>query len=578
MEAARRPAFAVYSLLMGLTAYAGLAYLMIQRLDSLAGSWTEITVFTILAALSWRFSFSIFPKTSVSLDMACVLTALLVLPSPSAAIIGAGTAVMGSFLRSREEASLLGNLTVVMINSAILVAMTIAGETVVAARGLAGLPAAGLTPQLLGAVLGLFLLLNGINLSLMAASVGVRGEAVLPYVRHYGYIFLMELFYTVPLAGVMVLLYVHAGFTAFVLLGATTLFASVLLKNLNLAQEELRHSNEELSLRARQLEALNSIGREITANLDLDGVFETIHAQCARLVDATSFAICLYNRERAEVHYAYLVRDGRRRAPRTEPLARDAVSWVIKSGRPVKIKDALARQDEVPLELSDLESGLRSVLAIPLVRLDNEVTGVLSVASPRPDAYTARHQETLVAIGQTAAIAIENARYYEMATVDQLTKLYLKDYFHQRIEEEMNRARRYGHAFSVLMMDIDSFQDLNDAHGHLAGDRFLRSVGEVIKSSLRSHDIPCRYGGEEFAVLLPETEPAEAIVIAERIRRTVAETKIREGRKMVGTTISIGISSYPRSARRSASDLLRKADGALYQAKREGKDKVIAAA
>jgi diguanylate cyclase (GGDEF)-like protein len=295
-------------------------------------------------------------------------------------------------------------------------------------------------------------------------------------------------------------------------------------------------------------------------------------------VDATSFAICLYNRERAEIHYAYLVRDGKRRDPRIEPLGRDTVSWVIKSGKPVRVRDMLERRDELPLDLSDMDSGLRAVLAIPLVRLDNEVTGVLSVASPRVESYTARHQETLVAIGQTAAIAIENARYYEMATVDQLTKLYLKDYFHQRIEEEMNRARRYGHSFSALMMDIDSFKKLNDDHGHLAGDRFLQRVGEVIKGNLRSHDIPCRYGGEEFAILLPETEPTEAIVIAERIRRTVAETRVREGRRMVGTTISIGISSYPRSARRSATDILRKADGALYQAKREGKDKVIAAA
>jgi diguanylate cyclase (GGDEF)-like protein len=235
-------------------------------------------------------------------------------------------------------------------------------------------------------------------------------------------------------------------------------------------------------------------------------------------------------------------------------------------------------REEVHFDTSELDSGLRSVLAIPLVRLDNEVIGVLCVASPRPEAYSSRHEETLGAIGQTAAIAIENARYYEMATVDQLTKLYLKDYFHQRLEEELNRARRYGHSFSVLMMDIDGFKGLNDEHGHLAGDRFLSRVGEVIQRNLRSHDIPCRYGGEEFAVLLPETEPTEAIVIAERIRRTVSDIRLREGKRLVGTTISIGISSYPRAGRRSATDLLRKADAALYQAKREGKDKVISAA
>jgi diguanylate cyclase (GGDEF)-like protein len=510
--------------------------------------------------------------------MAYLMTALLVLPSPATALVGAGTAILGSVMRSREEPTVGGNLTIVSINSAILIAMTSAGEAAARAFSLQAMAGHGMSPRLLVTLILLFSLMNLLNLALMGLSVGIRGESVRAYVRHYFYIFLMELANTVPLAAVMVVVHMSAGFGAFLILGVTTLFASVLLKNLNLAQEELRHSNEELVHRAQQLEALNSIGREIAASLDLDRVFETIHAQCARLVDAASFAIALYNKERAEVQYAYLVRDGQRREPRVDPLGRDAVSWVIKSGRSVHVRDLMEARQEQRIDLSDMDSGLRSVLAIPLVRLDSEVIGVLSVASPRADAYTQRHQETLAAIGQTAAIAIENARYYEMATVDQLTRLYLKDYFHQRLDEELNRARRYGHAFSVLMMDIDSFKGINDEHGHLAGDRFLRRVGEVIQSSLRSHDIPCRYGGEEFSILLPETESLEAIVIAERIRRTVGDIRIREGKKLFGTTMSIGISSYPKSARRSTAELLKKADAALYQAKREGKDKVISAA
>ncbi len=578
MDTARRTPFVLYACTLGVTGYLGLAFLVFEREASLAGQGKPIIVFTLLAALSWRFSFSIFPKTSVSLDMAYLMTALLVLPSPATALVGAGTALLGSVMRSREEPTFVGNLAVVMINSAILIAMTAAGEAFAAAAGAQASVFPGLNLRLIASLAALFLLLNLINLCLMTLSVWVRGESVVAYLRHYTYIFLMEIAYTVPLAAVMVIMHAKAGFAAFTLLGATTLFASVLLKNLNLAHEEVRRSNEELVHRAQQLEALNSIGREIASSLDLERVFETIHAQCARLVDSASFAIALYNKERSEIQYAYVVRNGQKRETRVEPLGRDAVSWVIKSGRTVHIADLAATRQEQRIDLSDMDSGLRSVLALPLVRLDNEVIGVLSVASPRPGAYTPRHEETLAAIGQTAAIAIENARYYEMATVDQLTKLYLKDYFHQRIEEELNRARRYGHTFSVLMMDIDSFKGLNDEHGHLAGDRFLRRVGEVIQTNLRSHDIPCRYGGEEFAVLLPETEPTEAIVIAERIRRTVSDIRIREARRLVGTTISIGISSYPKSARRSSSDLLRKADAALYQAKREGKDKVISAA
>jgi diguanylate cyclase (GGDEF)-like protein len=578
MDPARRPAFTLYAAAAGVVAYTGLGILAFQRRESLEGSFEAILAFTILAALSWRFSFSIFPKTSVSLDMAYLLAALLVLPSPSAVIIGAGTAVLGSVMRSREEPGLGGNVAVVMINSAILIVMTAAGETLVQAAGLDGGARHALGLGLAAALAALFTVLNVVNAGLMALSIGVRGEPVRAYLRHYAYIFLMELLYTVPLAAVMIIAYQAAGFGTFVLLGATTLFASVLLKNLNLVQEELRRSNEELARRAQELEALNSIGREITSSLDLDRVFETIHAQCARLVDAASFAIALYSKDKGEIQYAYHVRDGQKRDPRVEPLGRDAVSWVIKSGRTVHVHDLLSLREEPHFDMSDMDSGLRSVLAIPLIRLDSEVIGVLSVASPRPEAYTSRHEETLGAIGQTAAVAIENARYYEMATVDQLTKLYLKDYFHQRLEEEMNRARRYGHSFSVLMMDIDSFKELNDEHGHLAGDRFLQRVGEVIQRTLRSHDIPCRYGGEEFAVLLPETEPAEAVVIAERIRRMVADIRIREGKRLAGTTISIGISAYPKTARRSGQDLLRKADAALYQAKREGKDKVVSAA
>jgi len=404
MKPTRHTAFALFAAAAGILAYLALAARTLALAPNLTGRVGDVVIFTLLAALSWRFSFSIFPKTSVSLDMAYLLTALLVLPTPATALVGAATAVLGSVMRSREEPTFAANAAVALINSAILIAMTTAGELTAQGLSLPATVTGGLTVRLLAALILLFIVMNAINLALMALSVGVRGESVSSYVRHYLYIFLVELAYTVPLATVMVVVHAAAGFGAFLMLGITTLFASVLLKNLNLAQEELRHSNEELIHRAQQLEALNSIGREIAASLDLDRVFETIHAQCARLVDTASFAIALYNKERAEVHYAYLVRDGQRREPRTDPLGRDAVSWVIKSGRPVQIRDLMAARQEQRIDLSDMDSGLRSVLAIPLVRLDSEVIGVLAVSSPRADAYTAFDHST-VGVGMPLSLA-----------------------------------------------------------------------------------------------------------------------------------------------------------------------------
>src|SRR6266704_424149 len=104
-----------------------------------------------------------------------------------------------------------------------------------------------------------------------------------------------------------------------------------------------------------------------------------------------------------------------------------------------------------------------------------------------------------------------------MATVDQLTRLYLRDFFFRKLSEEQARARRYGSTFTILMLDLDSFKEINDRMGHLAGDRYLQKVGEMIRETMRAADIPCRYGGEEFCVLLPETALDGVYTLAERI-------------------------------------------------------------
>jgi diguanylate cyclase (GGDEF)-like protein len=187
------------------------------------------------------------------------------------------------------------------------------------------------------------------------------------------------------------------------------------------------------------------------------------------------------------------------------------------------------------------------------------------------------HERLLVAVAQQAAVALDSARHYRLATVDQLTGLSHREHFERRLREEELRRRRYGGFFSVVMLDLDDFKRINDRHGHLAGDRLLRAVGEAIRENLRSADLPCRWGGEEFCVLLPETESEGARVIAERIRRAVRSLALEHEGRPLSSTVSLGVATAGPAGSFSLSDLLARADEALYRAKAAGKDRVVLA-
>ena len=159
---------------------------------------------------------------------------------------------------------------------------------------------------------------------------------------------------------------------------------------------------------------------------------------------------------------------------------------------------------------------------------------------------------------------------------DGLTRVYNRRYFDERLDMEIERARRYGRKVSCVMVDIDGFKDVNTAHGHRAGDSVLKVLADVLLSSTRSSDIVARYGGEEFVVILPEAVGNEAAVLAERLRRAFENCGIRfdEGERAV--TVSCGVATYPDHASDSAT-LLRMADSAVFRAKSEGRNRCVVA-
>jgi diguanylate cyclase (GGDEF)-like protein len=165
----------------------------------------------------------------------------------------------------------------------------------------------------------------------------------------------------------------------------------------------------------------------------------------------------------------------------------------------------------------------------------------------------------------------------EISARDSLTGLYNRWFVMEKIESEMNRAVRHGAPMSVLMLDLDHFKRVNDSFGHSVGDEVLKSVGQVLRDSCRVYDVPGRYGGEEFCVVLPETRIGNTTSVAERIRSRLAQTKLAIAGQSISVTASIGVAGMDSASDEgalSAAALLERADRALYAAKNHGRNRV----
>ena len=163
-----------------------------------------------------------------------------------------------------------------------------------------------------------------------------------------------------------------------------------------------------------------------------------------------------------------------------------------------------------------------------------------------------------------------------MVVSDALTGLYNRRALLDRLKQEFERVGRYRSPMALAMLDLDAFKPINDEHGHLFGDQVLRSVGEAILRSVRALDIPARYGGDEFAVVLPQTDAAGAIRVCERLLKNIAALELRHGDQVMKLTVSLGLAFFPTEGIDAPEDLLRAADDALYRAKRGGRNRVCA--
>ncbi len=255
--------------------------------------------------------------------------------------------------------------------------------------------------------------------------------------------------------------------------------------------------------------------------------------------------------------------------------------WVMKTLQSLHLTDT---KNDFRFDMDKVETEekrhIRSLLSVPLI-IHNKPVGIIRLDSYLPDRFAKEDLRFLKTIGDVAAVALENAQLYDkvedLAIRDSLTGLYLRRHFMERLGEEVNRHLRREQQVSFIMIDLDHFKKYNDRFGHTAGDLVLKHVGTLLQEYFGGPgNLTCRYGGEEFCVALPECDKDAALKLTENLLRQVEQDGIVLRRERTQITISAGVATFPKDAR-TKEDLIQKADDALYEAKRKGRNRVCVA-
>lgn len=322
--------------------------------------------------------------------------------------------------------------------------------------------------------------------------------------------------------------------------------------HLRQSQKQYHDLNERLSRRLSELRAISEITEVIHSTLDFEQVGHLVLEIVSKVIDLPASGVFVIDKRCDETLYS--------------------ASFGMTPGVTRSSADAFAPATQIAGE---------EMFACSTVLDRGNLMVVFCASGERLERLSPEDRIVLSSVANDLIIAVENSRLYKLtkklAITDELTGLFNYRFMLERLEDEIERARRFGRSLSLLMLDADDFKLYNDTHGHIAGDGALAELAGVLRGSVRDIDVVCRYGGEEFAILLPETDAEGAFVAAEKVREAVASHVFPDGdgTKAQSLTVSIGLSTFPHPAN-DREELLRQADDALYVAKRTGRNRVAA--
>jgi diguanylate cyclase (GGDEF)-like protein len=326
------------------------------------------------------------------------------------------------------------------------------------------------------------------------------------------------------------------------------------------------HLYSELRESAARVEKLRLLTATVTSGRDLASVVPPFAEQMRALVAFERLA-CGFVNETGDYIEMVSHPDGTAWGLGSVlPVVGSGPGFVALNNRPVLQGDLLQEHRFIE-DMRLLEEGLRSYMLLPLTSRERAV-GVLALGSQRVGAFDDTTLARLQPLADAVALAFDNVRLFqktrEMSISDEVTPLYNFRYFHQVLDRELKLVNRYGSTLALLFIDLDRFKPINDTYGHLRGSRTLREVGFLIRAGVRETDIPARYGGDEFVVILPQTDMAAAKGLGEKLRRLIeGHTFLQEEGIDARLGVSLGVAAYPSEAATKEA-LIRLADKRMY--------------
>ncbi len=348
--------------------------------------------------------------------------------------------------------------------------------------------------------------------------------------------------------------------------------AAIAIQNARIV-EELRERNQDLT-------TLYEVGLSMTKGLDDQEIVGGLIKQIENFKEIDIFFLTMFDNGPNKISYYLFNSDDKllKSGELSEQLNGNFINQIVDQKSTIYLPDYDGSDIlvEIPERKNYSLEKMHSYLGIPLIQ-GKEVIGILSTISKSIDAFNQKQIRLLETIASQISITLQNVKMYErmkeLAIIDELTGIYNRRFFYLAANKEIERAVRYGKNLSLILIDIDHYKDVNDHFGHMAGDKVLQKLTQVIQKELRSSDVFSRYGGEEFLILLSDTDGEAAAFVAERIRATVENLHVNYNEEEISVTVSLGVTQIT-AERNTLQELIAIVDQALYGAKQKGRNRV----